>query len=45
MFYTEEFPEGLAFFHVEGEQGESLVAVSMARMRVEERYSGRVAGG
>ncbi|MEM1631424.1 MAG: hypothetical protein QXX83_04775 [Thermofilum sp.] len=45
VFYTEEFPEGLAFFRVEGEQGESLVAVSMARMRVEERYSGRVAGG
>lgn len=43
VFYTEEFPEGLAFFRVEGEQGESFVAVNVATMRVEGRYSGRVA--
>lgn len=40
IFYTGEFQSGLAVFRVERVDGENLVAVNLATMTVEERYTG-----
>jgi hypothetical protein len=42
VYYTDDYPQGVAFFNVRSDQGEAFVAIDLDKMVVVEQYTSRV---
>jgi hypothetical protein len=42
VYYTDDYPQGIAFFNVRSDQGEAFVAIDLDKMMVAEQYTSRV---
>jgi hypothetical protein len=42
VYYTDEYPQGIAFFNIRSDQGEAFVAIDIDKMVVVEQYTSSV---
>jgi hypothetical protein len=42
VYYTDDYPQGMAFFNMRSDQGEAMVAIDLDKMAVAEQYTVRV---
>ena len=42
VYYTDEYPQGIAFFNIRSDQGEAFVAIDIDKMVVAEQYTSSV---